>query len=283
MKKLLILIILLLIVLIGFFNYRTKIKSWWLDLNKPGLPEEIDYQKIITDSDNQTADEQQITNDERQVAADEQGQTSDERRATNDEAEQPTSNIILPTSYNLAVPFTPQAPHADWIEPFKEACEEASVLMAHWFYTNQTVNPNYATDEIVKMVAWQQKKWGGHFDLTMEQTAELVKEYLGYKKVEIIANPTINDIKFQLSQNRPVIMPAAGRSLGNPYFTQPGPIYHMLVIKGYTKTQFITNDPGTKRGEDYLYDFETIMSALHDWNETDINRGAKKILIIYPN
>lgn len=254
MKKRILIITILLIVLASFFIYRVKVKNLWFDLAKPPLPVAVEYV--------------------------EQRGMIDEKRLANNET--PMLNVIPPTSYNLDVPFTPQAPFANWNETFKEACEEASALMVHYYYQNKTFTPQIATDEILKMVAWQEKNWGGHFDLTATQTAQLIKNYWGYKKVEVIDEPTIDDIKYQVSQQRPVIVPAAGRELDNPYFRTPGPIYHMLVIKGYIDDKFITNDPGTKRGKDYLYDFQTIMNAVHDWNEENILNGEKKIIVIYP-
>ena len=45
----------------------------------------------------------------------------------------------------------------------------------------------------------------------------------------------------------PVLLPAAGRLLRNPYFSGQGPLYHMLVVKGYTRDgKIITDDPGTR-------------------------------------
>lgn len=245
MIKKILLILILLITLAGFFVYRVKIKNFGLDLIKEKPPEPIEYQNV----------------DESRDAP---------RRV-------PTDSI------NLDIPFTPQAPLADWDETFKEACEEASVLMVDYYYKNKTLTPAIATEEILRMVDWQKETWGGHFDLTAAQTAAMIKEYLGYTKVEIIDNPTVDDIKFHLNQKRPVIIPAAGQKLSNPYFRQPGPIYHMLVIKGYAENQFITNDPGTKRGENYLYDYQLVMEAMHDWNNENIRQGAKKIIVIYPN
>ena len=88
-------------------------------------------------------------------------------------------------------------------------------------------------------------------------------------------------MKKALSENKAILIPVAGRMLGNPYFQSPGPIYHMLVIKGYTKDgDFITNDPGTRNGENYIYSPEVIMNALHDWNSVDMNKGAKVIVIV---
>ena len=44
------------------------------------------------------------------------------------------------TSINLAVPFQPQAPYADWSLPYKEACEEASVTMVAYYYGGQKLD-----------------------------------------------------------------------------------------------------------------------------------------------
>jgi len=244
MKKILIAIVLL-IILGGFFGYRVKIKNLFLDLNKEKLPLAVEYQAANIKTN--------FTNE-------------------------------LPTSFNLGIPFTPQAPTANWDATFKEACEEASIMMIDRFYQQTDFASGTETEkEILKMVDWQMNNFGGHFDLTASQTAEMIKSYLGYQKVEIIDKPTIAEIKNHLAESHPVIVPAAGQLLNNPYFRQPGPIYHMLVIKGYAKDKFITNDPGTKRGQDYLYDYQIIMDAMHDWNENDIRQGAKRVIVIYPN
>jgi len=43
------------------------------------------------------------------------------------------------------------------------------------------------------------------------------------------------------------------------------------------------NDPGTSHGEAFLYDFDTIFYAMHDWNNgEEITQGAKTILILSP-
>lgn len=68
--------------------------------------------------------------------------------------------------------------------------------------------------------------------------------------------------------------------LGNPYFTPPGPIYHMLVIKGYNLTEFITNDPGTRRGADYVYSYQTLMKAIHDWNNGNVESGKSATISV---
>lgn len=266
MKKKLLLTLILLIILAGFFSYRVKIKNFIIEFTKPSLPAEVKYQPENNDSqDLGPKTDDQITNSAADSLAVGYGDNA------------------LPTSYNLNVPFTPQAPFAIWDETFKEACEEAAPLLVHYFYQGKTFTPQLATDEILAMVDWQLENWGGHFDLTAQETVEMIKDYWDYDKVEVIDNPTIDEIKYHIVNQRPVIVPAAGRELGNPYFRTPGPIYHMLVIKGYTEDKFITNDPGTKRGKDFLYNYEVIMNAMHDWDEEDILQGAKRIMVIYPN
>ena len=42
--------------------------------------------------------------------------------------------VVVPSELHLRVPFTPQAPTANWDELHNEACEEASVLMAAAYF-----------------------------------------------------------------------------------------------------------------------------------------------------
>jgi len=77
--------------------------------------------------------------------------------------------------------------------------------------------------------------------------------------------------------------------LGNPYFRTPGPIYHMLVVKGYDEDEFITNDVGTKRGDGFRYKYDRLISAIHDWDhqsaeggmtDEEIARGRRVLIVI---
>ncbi len=150
--------------------------------------------------------------------------------------------------------------------------------------TEKVIGTDIATKEILAMVAYQDKIFGYNIDTTTAETAQFAEKIYGLGVSEILENPTIDQIKERLNLGEPVIIPVAGQMLKNPYFTAPGPIYHMLVIRGYTKDgKFITNDPGTKHGASYLYTFETIMDAIHDWNPgADITKGKRVILILHP-
>lgn len=158
--------------------------------------------------------------------------------------------------------------------------------MVHEFYEGVPAGQISATTaeaDIMKIVEFEKALFGFFESTTATQIAILAEQMYGYEKVEVIIDPTIDDLKEQILAGHPVIVPAAGRLLGNPNFSGEGPLYHALVLKGYTETTFVTNDPGTRRGSDYQYDFATVMNAIHDWNGGDVLNGAKVVVVVYPN
>ncbi len=175
----------------------------------------------------------------------------------------------------LKVPFLCQAPYGNWSQPWQDACEEAAIIM---------VAGNPEGQEILKMVKFQKEKYGGHYDLTAKQMAQLVKDYYGIKNVEVKYDISIQDIKDELDKGNPVIVPAAGRMLPNPFYTPPGPVYHALVIIGYNDMtgEFVTNDPGTRRGKNFRYKYDVLYDAIHDWtgSKASIQSGRKVIISV---
>jgi uncharacterized protein YvpB len=190
------------------------------------------------------------------------------------------SNSIPEKAY-LNVPFSPQAPFGNWDQPYQDACEEASIIMVHYFLQGKTLSRDQMNTEILKMVAWQEKNWGGHHDLEATQIVSLAKSFYGYKNIKLKYGFTIDDIKKEIAAGHPVIIPSAGRLLGNPNFRGAGPLYHCLVIKGYTRDWIITNDPGTRNGFDYVYLYETILKAAHEWNGGNVTQGRSAMIVIY--
>jgi hypothetical protein len=98
----------------------------------------------------------------------------------------------------------------------------------------------------------------------------------------VINQVTTESIKEELAKGNPIIIPAAGRRLLNPYFSGEGPWYHMLVVKGYDRNEFITNDPGTKRGDGYKYKYDVLVNAIHDWTgvKEEIEGGQRKMMVV---
>lgn len=190
------------------------------------------------------------------------------------------SSVAARTSVNWNVPFTPQAPLGNWDHLHEEACEEASVLMALRFFEGTDIGtPDQAEAAIQKLVA-DNVALGYADDDTAQQVTVLIHHENSSLIAKVVDDPTVDQIKEFLAAGTLVIVPAQGQFLKNPYFTAPGPKYHMLVIKGYTETTFITDDPGTKHGKDYVYDFDRLMSAVHDWNGGQVETGARRVIVV---
>lgn len=187
-----------------------------------------------------------------------------------------------PAEVNLAIPFLLQAPKQDWSDPFEDACEEASMLMVDGYYQGRTTDfgADEGTKAILAVVAFEDENYGYNKDTTSADVQHTSMAYFGYKNVEIqVANEA--NIKAALAAGKPVIVPAYGKALNNPNFKNGGPEYHMLVIKGYLKDgRWITNDPGTRNGRDYIYGKQLLLDAIHDFDKTGVQNGAKKMIVI---
>ncbi len=187
----------------------------------------------------------------------------------------------LPDRILLNVPFLPQAPGGNWDELHNEACEEASFLMVKHFYRETVPTEQSGDKEIIDLVNYE-TELGYAVDITVKQLSEIARSPRNNLAHPRIATEfTIEDMKRELAAGRPIIIPAAGQQLGNPYFRNPGPPYHMLVIKGYDEKGFITNDPGTRHGKDFRYTFDVLYNAIHDWNGSTrtIATGPKAYLV----
>lgn len=193
-----------------------------------------------------------------------------------------TSPSALPAEINLAVPMVYQAPFANWDPIHSDACEEASVIMVKGFLDGVKAFTRESMEEqILAIVDYEEKEFGYFEDTDAVETAKIMTDFLKIKNVKVMPVAAASDIRKQLAAGRPVILPVAGKLLKNPNFRNGGPDYHMIVIKGYTKSgRFISHDPGTRLGADYLYDESIIMDALHDWNGGDVLKGKKVMIVV---
>ena len=188
----------------------------------------------------------------------------------------------LPGKFLLQVPFYSQAPLGKWDNTHENACEEASVLNAGLYLLGKKLSPSQFDQEIMSMIKIEKKLSINFTDSTIAETKQFSDSYFAGKiNSKIIVSPTIEDIEAEITAGNPVIVPLSGRDIGNPNFTPPGPVYHMLVVKGYDAQNFITNDVGTRKGDSYIYAKDVIMKNMHDWNAKDIHLGAKIILVLY--
>ncbi len=199
---------------------------------------------------------------------------------------EPTTTTTTTTSttaeINLPIDFYSQAPYADWSMPYQEACEEASLILAYNYVQDIEMSKEEFHEELLRLIEWETEYFGSYEHTTVEETAKMLEQFYGFTSWKIIENPSVEDLQAELSAGNPIVAPFAGRMLGNPNFTGEGPYYHMLVIKGFDNTYFITNDVGTRLGENYQYTHEILMDALHDWHDTDISTlGEKKVLVLH--
>ena len=198
--------------------------------------------------------------------------TEEVETSKNEEAEEPldatineeSKTVEVPAKLELPVLFAQQAPFANWDEVHEETCEEASMIMVARYFKGQPLTEAIMEEELQKILKWQEEH-GYKVDATAEETIQILKDYFKLE-ARLSEEVTADRIKYELSQGNLIIVPAAGRELKNPNFKQPGPIYHMLVVKGYNDREFITNDPGTRKGNGYKYSYETLLGATHDWD-----------------
>lgn len=176
--------------------------------------------------------------------------------------------LPLSTKILIDVPFMVQAPFGRWdTSLFQDGCEEVSLLMAWHWLQGTTLTEAQVAQEITKLSAFEDKKYGSAVDRSAADTAKLMQDYFGYTKIRVAYDVTAPDIIAELQQGNIVITPMDGRALNNPFYTPPGPERHMLVIRGYDPTtkEFITNDGGTKRGAGYRYGQQRLLSAIRDY------------------
>lgn len=261
--------VIIVLILATFFIRRAYLNSVKpVEVDVSDAVEQIIEDKEVEQNDENGKDEPEPETDQRNEA---------------EEKEDSGDSLTIPAKVQLDIPFIVQAPFANWDLPYKEACEEASIMMAHSHIRgDKKLTEQQMKDYIDEIIPWGLDTFGT-FDSSAENSARYLTEYLGYEedRVSVIYDMTINDIKAVLARGYPVIVPAAGRELGNRFFRAPGPLYHMLVITGYDSDEFITNDPGTKRGEGYRYDQQVLYNAIHDLTDDLENIGSgRKVMIV---
>ena len=184
-----------------------------------------------------------------------------------------------------AVPFTSQAPFGEWEDPRQQdGCEEASMIMAWHWLQNTTFSKMQALEEILTLSRFEEDAIGEWRSTSAEDTIKIFKSYYHYENITAQYNISVDDIIKELNEGNLVLVPTDGRKLGNPYYKQPGPPEHMLVIYDYDKKtdEFITNDPGTRRGESYRYASNILINSVVDYptGHRELNPDPRTAMIV---
>lgn len=199
------------------------------------------------------------------------GTTAQEHKTEDHKAEENfrIEEKIETQSILFNVPFTSQAPFGNWENiVLQQACEEASMLMAMlWVEGKEFISKEDAEKTILEISDFEKKNYGYFEDTSAQDTAIIMKDYFNYNNIEVLYDIGSADIKRELLNGSLVIAPMNGQRVGNPFYTPPGPLRHMILVVGYdveTK-EFITNDPGTRRGEGFRYKEDIFESAIQDY------------------
>jgi len=186
----------------------------------------------------------------------------------------------IPASYNLTIPYAPQAPLSNW-SVHEESCEEAATYMYRAYleglsYPSNRVPDKEADTQFRAIKAWQVTHYGKEPDLTMSALGTFASNYYGY-------TPTVkkgiveNDIKTAIVTGHPVIVPVMTHSLENNMYG-PSSVYHVLLIKGYDTTGVITNDAGVGNGVNKHYSWNILWQAI-DAQTTKTGQGREMLYL----
>ncbi len=186
-------------------------------------------------------------------------------------------NITTPIQ---SVPFTSQAPFGEWSDQRQQdGCEESSALMAVKWARGENLSKQESKEVILQASDYLLDTYGEYRDISSPNVVDWIfKDYFNYSKVAFKSDIKVDDIIYELNKGNVVITPMDGQKLNNPNFTPPGPTRHMLLVKGYNAEErvFITNDPGTRNGEDYKYDARLFYEAIRDY-PTGYHKPIKEV------
>ncbi len=184
------------------------------------------------------------------------------------------------------VPFVVQAPSAQWDDKrYQDACEEASMVMLDlWMSSKSTPSKKNIEKMLEDLFLAEKEFFGDSLDTSATDTAKFIREHYGYS-ASVVEGVSLFDLYNVLAEGNIVIAPTDGRKLDNPNFSGGGPERHMLIITGYDlkKKEFITNDPGTRKGKGYKYKVDVLYNAIRDYetgNKKEIDGVKKNVIII---
>lgn len=189
------------------------------------------------------------------------------------------NHTALPEEFSIDTPFISQAPLAIWDELHESACEEASLLIfKYWQDNKRNISSQEAENDIQLLVNYEYTIGVGP-SISLDNLSTIAADYYN---INHLRSKKVNNyqqiMETLLVSDSPLIVGAAGKLLQNPNFRNGGPNYHMLVVIGWDKEYFITNDPGTKNGQNFKYKKDIFYNAIHDWNNENILLGDKNIL-----
>jgi len=191
--------------------------------------------------------------------------------------------LILSTGLVGAFPNPLGVPFKSQIPPGTSAtknCGQTSSLMVYSFYDGTT-----PTEQGIKNIDdWLFQKYGSSqaingYDGSYTSTTILEtlarnrgsEKYGGFLLSYKDVGWTLARIKQEINAGHPVIVAVTAGKLPNRGYGYTGG--HFVVVKGYSSTHIITNDPGTKYGESKYYLNSDFTAAM----------GSGAVVMVIPN
>lgn len=110
-----------------------------------------------------------------------------------------TKSLAMPDRVNLDVPFTSQAPEGNWGSPFDHSCEEASVLMIHYYIDKKVFdNPATTAGELKEMNDFEQAKYGVYWE-------PLAKAASNWRECEAASYLSVTDLTREIKNGNPLV------------------------------------------------------------------------------
>ncbi|MEK7145734.1 MAG: hypothetical protein AAB802_00955 [Patescibacteria group bacterium] len=181
------------------------------------------------------------------------------------EEQEPTA--LLVETAPILPSFTSQAPHGDWKSPWSDYAEEAVLYMTHkWILGEEIEDADQSARDLLTLGEWEALQFGSSLEANAEQVLRVLNEFYGHENAFLLKNPDLQALEDALAQGYVLLAPVNGELLDNPYYGDPAPRHHMILILSYDASTglFTTHDPGTRRGAFTTYSYEKILNAIQD-------------------
>lgn len=171
----------------------------------------------------------------------------------------------------LDVAYASEAPEGKWVQPWANACEEATILIADMYYKGvKSISVVEAKSYLQFLFDREDEMFGSNRNADSSQMMAVISKYAGFRG-RVVDNPSLDDLRGEIRAGRPIISLHYGFDLKNPNieFSPTLSSYHTIVIVGFDDEErvFITHDPGDDvDGAYHEYSYNTIMNSMHDYD-----------------
>lgn len=173
----------------------------------------------------------------------------------------------------LKIDFSSQAPLGVWDSIHEEACEETDILMIDYFLGKTKFSPEEFDKKLIALILKNDLELKQHEDISVAEIVKLANYFNKNLKAESKKISSLADIKKEIDKGLPVIVPVDAKRLANPHYG-PAIDYHTVLVVGYSDSEIITNDSGTKFGKNYRYPNDKFWEAI-----SDLHTGEKNIVV----